>query len=132
MTIKDIEGKRWQELLLIQLKKTLKLHDEFKSIINILENINYRFNLHDIEEYIKAMDDKIHIPEWNKYPETNPDQLDVYSETYYVFFEPDFFVEARWNNGNFSTFNEFRESGNKWEIKTDMNYWLPITYPTPY
>ena len=132
MKYEDLQGKRWEELLLMKLKKTLKAHDEFKLIIDKLEDINYSLNLDEFEEYIKAIDSKIHIPTWNKYPETNPDQLDVYAEKYQVFFEPDFFMEARWRDGNFSVFNEFRESGNDWEIENDMTHWLPITFPTPY
>ena len=132
MMMEEMEGKRWQELLLIQLKKTLNIQEQFKLIIDKLEDLNYSLDLDELEEYVSAIDKKIHIPIWNKYPETNPDQLNVYVEKYYVFFEPDFFHEARWENGNFILYNEYRESGNGWEIETDMKFWLPIIYPTPY
>ncbi len=132
MMIKDMEGKRWEELFLIKLKEILKEKEEIQSIVSQLEDINFKFTLHDLEDYIKSIDENIHIPRWNKYPETNPGQLDVYAQTYYVFFEPDFLFEARWVNGNFMTFNEHRESGNDWEIETSMKFWIPISYPTPY
>lgn len=128
----DMKGKRWEELLLLQIKKIQNSYEKLKEIVIKIDELNFDMDVYDFESYIKAIDHKIHTPRWNKYPSTNPDQLKVHAESYHIFVEPDFFSEAHWMNGNFVTFNEFRESGNDWENELNVAWWLPITYPTPY
>ncbi len=132
MKMKDMEGKRWEELCLIAFKTIAKREKQIDEAIRKLEDLSFCSEIDEIEEYLESINNKIHIPVWNKYPDTNPEALKICVEKYYVFMEPDFIMEAKWENGNFYTENECHESGKLWDVTPDITFWLPINYPTPY
>lgn len=128
----DLEGKSWEELCLIAFKSFNKRKKKISQAIEWLNDLDDDICIDEISDYIESLKNNIHIPRWNIYPSVTPDGLNIHAESYHVFVNPDFFLEARWIDGNFHTFNPYRESGNDWELEEEVSYWIPITYPTPY
>lgn len=130
----DLADKRWEELVVGMFKKRKHELDALKPLLNEIQNlISGGHELDDMQDYVQHIDKNIHIPRWNRYPETNPSMLDIptIDSKYWVLIAPDFVFEAIWKEGAFYTFME-RDNGEGWGIETAVSFWIPITYPTPY
>jgi hypothetical protein len=131
----DLEGKTWEELCVMAFDSFNKRKKLISKAIEELEDLDSDIEMHtdEIAGYLQTLQSGVHIPRWNVYPNTTPASLEIHVEFYYVYLKDGcFFMEARWTKNGFETRNEYRDSGNLFELDDNVNYWLPITYPTPY
>ncbi len=130
----DLADKQWEELVVKLFKKR---KDELIALDLLLDEISNLMHsdaeFSDMEDYVSHINKNIHIPRWNRFPETNPGMLNIptVESKYLVFIKPDFIFEAIWSNDYFYTFMD-RDDGQGWAIEKEVSFWIPITYPTPY
>lgn len=129
MNNNNLKEKTWDELCLMAFKNLSERKGVVQAAIDELEEIWHMFDFSEVECYIESMAKKIQIPKWNKYPEISPKDLEIYAEFYCVLCGDDLILNAVWNNGEFLTFSNIF---NKWESNKEVEFWIPITYPTPY
>lgn len=126
---------RWEQFILLQFKK---ISDSSLEINNLMEQVKEKIDKctseYDFDEfkcYFKDLESSIHMPTWNKYPETNPDSLSTYVEFYAV---------CERDDGSYIWRNAFwrKDNGFYYMLEGEANklegelYWIPLTFPSPY
>lgn len=135
MNLEERGRTRWERFILLKFKKisesSLEIYNLMDQVKEKIDEFNSEYDFDEFECYFKDLESSIHMPTWNKYPETTPDKLSTYVEFYAVCErDHDSFVwrDAFWrkDDGFYYVFE-----GETDKLEGEL-YWIPLTFPNPY